>query len=75
MIFYPGWYLDLLNLGMRLVGLICIYNNALQYLVLLKIWIQSMALFCPGEYIYIYLAEFFKTYLKTGQNIRTESWR
>ena len=24
---------------------------------------------------YIYLAEFLKTYLKMGQNIRTESWR
>ena len=25
--------------------------------------------------IYIYLAEFLKTYLKMDQNIRTESWR
>ena len=25
--------------------------------------------------IYIYLAEFLKTYLKMGQNIRTETWR
>ena len=26
-------------------------------------------------YIYIYLAEGLKTYLKMGQNIRTETWR